>query len=178
LLSNTEWLTKFERSKIPAVNGYLMFWILAGLPAILAVAILRYSSKKSLGIRSIGFSYAVLGAVWGLFGLFMLVSWIFGSHTVLPHNTNLWLMWPTDVLYLVFGLNLLWRGRWIDTTGIFWKILVNLTRAHLVCTLIFVLAYLGHMFTQDVSRVVFWFAPLSVVVFRPSLRSKLSSAGF
>ncbi len=172
LISDTQQLTTFARSEIPIINGYAIFWLLAGLPAILSHVLLRFSSLKKTAIRLSGFAYIILGGVWGLFGLFMALSWTFGSHTVLPHNANLWLMWPTDILYLMFGLALLWRGRWVDGPRFFRELMLCLTRAHFLCIIIFVVAFLANLFTQDVSRVAFWFAPLSVIVLLPSLRMR------
>ncbi len=169
LLSDTQQLANFAKQEIPAINGYAIFWILAGLPSLAAAFFIRYTSHTKLGIRLAGFSNIVLGAIWGLFGIFMALSWAFGSHTVLPHNANLWLMWPTDILYFVFGLAIFFRGQWLSPSGRFWKLLVLLTRAHLVCIVIFVTIFLGKLFHQDVSRVVLWFAPLTIIVFWPCI---------
>ena len=176
VLSDTRILTKFPRPEIPSVNGYAFFWILAGLPALMGLWLFKIKKRPKLAARLIGFSELVLGGLWFFFGVFMALSWAYGSHTVLPRNVNLLLMWPTDVLYLVLGIKLLWRGEWVSVTGKFWQALVWNTRAHFVSMVIFLIMGLGHLVSQNVTRVALWFVPLTAIVFgiglsRPSMEN-------
>jgi hypothetical protein len=165
VLSDTKVLTKFPRPDIPPVNGYGLIWILAGLPAMIGLWLFRIRKRTKLAVRLIGFSELVLGGLWFFFGVFMTLSWVYGSHTVLPRNVNLLLMWPTDVLYLVLGFKLLWRGEWVSETGKFWSALVWNTRAHFAAMAVFLIVSLGHLVTQNATRVALWFVPLTAIVF-------------
>ena len=165
VLSDTRTLTKFPRPEIPPVNGYGLIWILTGLPAVAGLWLYRSGKRLKLAARLIGFSEMVLGGLWFFFGVFMALSWVYGSHTVLPRNVNLLLMWPTDVLYLVLGIKLLWRGVWVSETGKFWQALVWNTRAHFAAMAVFLIVSLGHLVTQNATRVALWFVPLTAVVF-------------
>ena len=125
----------------------------------------RIRKRTKLAVRLIGFSELVLGGLWFFFGVFMALSWVYGSHTVLPRNVNLLLMWPTDVLYLVLGFKLLWRGEWVSETGKFWSALVWNTRAHFAAMAVFLIVSLGHLVTQNATRVALSFVPLTAIVF-------------
>jgi hypothetical protein len=171
LLSNTEVLTEFPSPQTPILNGYFIICILAGLPALLGLFISRIPSRKTLGHRFIGASNIILGGLWGALGMFMACSWIFGSHTVLPHNANLFLMAPWDFIYILVGLQLLWRGDWKNVSRWLQKIVEMSTWLHACGVLILTLCGVTHLISQDVSRILVWFAPLTLLVFGSAFRS-------
>jgi Domain of unknown function (DUF4105) len=165
LLSDSRTLTSYPSPETPAMNGYALFWLLAGVPALLGAMLIRRNPLSAAGIRLVGFANMVLGFIWALFGSFMSLSWMFGHHTVLPRNANLLLMWPIDIVYLLFGLSLARRGQWVHRDGKLWRGIVWCTRAHWACLAIFMVVSLSHLIDQDISRVALWFAPLTAVVF-------------
>ena len=164
LLTERLVLTEFPAPEIPLINGYMLVWLIAGIPALFGTLLWSKTAWKKSGVRLIGAANVIVGTMWGALGLFMALSWAFGGHTVLPHNANLWLMWPIDGLYGISGILLLWRGKWPSVSGKFQRTMLWLTRGHLVGMAIFTVLGLGHLITQDVSRIVLWFVPLTGVV--------------
>jgi hypothetical protein len=162
-LSETRTLTQFPRPEIPWINGYLLMWILCGVPTICGLLMSSKRSQMSTAYRMIGLSGALLGALWGFLGIFLTASWAFGSHTVLPHNANLWMIWPTDIVYLLAGMMMMVRGKGIDPNTKFGQWLKTITMLHLVGIGILVLLTLSQTITQQTTRVVFWFAPLTAL---------------
>jgi len=161
-LTETKTLTQFPRPEIPLINGYLMIWILCGTPAVCGL-IIANRFHRSLGYRLIGISNVILGALWGFLGIFLTASWAFGSHTVLPHNANLWMIWPTDILYIGVGMMMTVNGRTVDTQTRFGRMMKALTIVHLLGIGILILLTLSHSLAQNTSRVAFWFAPLTAI---------------
>lgn len=165
LLSDTRILAKFPPPVAADFNGFELVCIAVSLPAMLGIILLKFGGLTSFGIRMIGFSTVMLGGLWSFFGLFMSLSWVFGSHTVLPHNANLFLMWPTDVSYLFLGFGLLKSGRWSDPQTRFAKLMAVNTVCHLVA--MFVLAGIAKFgfIPQNVTRIAAYFVPLTVFIY-------------
>jgi hypothetical protein len=163
-LSDTKTLTKYPQPEIPTINGYMLMWLVSGGPAILGLLMARRSRLRSIGARLIGLANIVLGGFWGCIGIFLSASWAFGSHTVLPHNANLWMIWPVDVLYMFAGAFMMTKGHWLSADHGLGKILKYLTKAHIVGIAILTTITLTHIIDQNTTRVVAWFAPLTILV--------------
>jgi hypothetical protein len=112
----------------------------------------------------IGFSAVALGALWGAIGLFLSLSWAFGSHSVLPHNANLWMIWPVDLGYMAIGIYLGVFGSSIRFSRLLVLVVKYLTVAHLAGIAILVALTVSGSLVQNTSRVVGWFAPLTALV--------------
>jgi hypothetical protein len=172
-LSDTKTLTQFPRPETPLINGYLLIWILCGLPLVGGLLLTRGQRYRSLGFRLIGLANIVLGSLWGFLGIFLTASWIFGSHTVLPHNANLWMIWPVDILYIVVGGVLMIHGSPLPASNQFTKIMAIITASHLVGMSVLISLTVFQVLEQHTARVVFWFVPLTSLCWAAStLRSK------
>lgn len=164
LLSDTVTLTDYPGPTVPLINGYMLLWILSGVPAILGMYMFKRPTIKSIGARLIGFSAVVLGGLWGSIGVFLSMSWAFGSHSVLPHNANLWMIWPVDIIYMGIGLYLLAFGSAARLAPSRVLLVKCLTFAHMACLAVLVVLTVSGGLVQNTSRVVGWFAPLTVLV--------------
>jgi hypothetical protein len=164
LLSDTVTLTDYPRPKAHGFNGYMWLWLIAGLPASAGFLMFNSPTSRSIGVRLIGFSSAVLGGLWGAIGLFLSLSWAFGSHSVLPHNANLWMIWPVDLIYMAIGLYLLAFGSSAKLSPSRVLLVKYLTIAHMVGIVILVALTVFGGLAQNTSRVVGWFAPLTALV--------------
>jgi hypothetical protein len=164
LLSDTVTLTDYPGPTVPLINGYMLLWILSGVPAILGMYMFKRPTTKSIGARLIGFSAVVLGGLWGSIGVFLSMSWAFGSHSVLPHNANLWMIWPVDIIYMGIGLYLLAFGSAERLAPSRLLVVKCLTFAHMACLGVLVVLTVSGGLVQNTSRVVGWFAPLTVLV--------------
>ena len=164
LLSDTEVITNFPRPETPIFNGFFLVCFIAGVPALLGVIFVTLENLKKLGIRFIGLANIALGVLWSFFGLFMILQWAFGGHSVAVHNANLWLMWPLDFLYVVAGFKLL-RGRFLDPASKFYQLMFRVTSSHLIGIGILMVGQWTHLISQDTSRVVVYFVPLTALVF-------------
>jgi hypothetical protein len=163
-LSDTVTLTEFPGPQVPMINGYLQIWLIAGVPSLLGLILIRTTKLKKIGARLVGLSCIVLGSLWGAVGLFLAASWIFGSHTVLPRNANLWMVWPTDILYAGLGVWMLTKGRFIDLTSPSGLWMRRYTMAHLVGIVVLCVLTFGDIIDQHTFRIVAWFAPLTALV--------------
>ncbi len=164
LLSDTVTMTDYPGPEVPIINGYMLLWLLSGLPALAGFLMFRRPSSRSLGVRLIGFSSVVLGGLWGAIGLFLSLSWAFGSHSVLPHNANLWMLWPVDLFYMAIGLYLLVLGSSARLSPSRVLVVKYLTMAHMTGITVLVALTVSGVLVQNTSRVVGWFAPLTALV--------------
>jgi hypothetical protein len=164
LLSDTVTLTDYPGPEVPLINGYMLLWILSGVPAMLGVYMFKRPMTKSLGTRFIGFSALVLGGLWGSIGLFLSLSWAFGSHSVLPHNANLWMIWPVDLGYMALGIYFLTFGSSARLSPPRVLLVKYATFAHMACLVVLVALTVSGGLVQNTSRVVGWFAPLTALV--------------
>jgi hypothetical protein len=176
LLSDTVTLTDYPGPEVPLINGYMLLWILSGVPAMLGVYMFKRPTTKSLGARLIGFSALVLGGLWGFIGLFLSMSWAFGSHSVLPHNANLWMIWPVDLIYMGIGLYLLAFGSSARLSLSRVLLVKYATIAHMVCLVVLIALTVSGGLVQNTSRVVGWFAPLTALVWLSLLYALIEQA--
>jgi hypothetical protein len=167
-LSETKTLAKYPRPEASLINGYMMIWIYSGLPAFLGLLLLKTTRRHTQAARLVGLANITLGGLWGFIGIFLAASWAFGSHTVLPHNANLWLIWPVDALYMIVGFIMVLKGDWIAAESRLGMLLGVLTKAHLIGIIILCgLTWTGFL-EQNTTRVVGWFAPLTALVWSSS----------
>lgn len=164
LLSDTVTMTDYPGPEVPIINGYMLLWLLSGLPALAGFLMFRRPASRSLGVRLIGFSSVVLGGLWGAIGLFLSLSWAFGSHSVLPHNANLWMIWPVDLGYMAIGLYLVALGSSARLSPSRVLVVKYLTMAHMTGITVLVALTVSGVLVQNTSRVVGWFAPLTALV--------------
>ena len=162
-LSDTKTLTQHEPPKASVINGYMIVWILSGAPAFCGLMMVTRTRQKAAGFRLIGLSNVILGTLWGGVGVFLTASWAYGSHTVLPHNANLWMIWPVDLLYVATGLSMLLKGIPLNQNGRFAKMMRVVTIAHLAGICVLLLLTLSHALEQNTERVVYWLAPLTAL---------------
>jgi hypothetical protein len=165
LLSDTQELTSFPQPSIPAINGHIIMWLMCGLPMLIGMALALNRERKRIGVRIIGIGNIIFGLFFGSFGLFMSMSWAFGSHTVLPHNANLLMMWPIDFLYMIWGLKLVWRGN--DRNKIDWSagLIQKMDAIHLLLAVLAVVICATGLVEQNTTRVASMLVPLIVSVF-------------
>lgn len=156
LLEDTEVLREYPQPALPSYNGYQLVWLWCGLPLLVGFL----SSQWRHGRRLMGLGLVVFGSIFGGFGTFMALSWLFGSHTVLPKNVNLLLMWPLDFIYVIVGFFYLRYANLLDRKKILDRCLAYIGTLHLMALIVFVLG--SSWFRQDTSRVMIYFAPLCV----------------
>lgn len=155
-----------------AINGYLMTWLISGVPlSLLAYVMLNRSLNSRVELP--GWCFRVFGLVslwWGFthgfFGLTHFSAWLFSSHTDLHHNLNILLFWPVDMLVIILGFQMGIRGKGWDFRGfipkIFWR---RLAIGHLLLIPIYAVMSLAGVGGQDTSRVLAFMAPLSLLYF-------------
>ncbi|MDT8427537.1 MAG: DUF4105 domain-containing protein [Pseudomonadales bacterium] len=122
LLSDSERLTEFP-SPQGFLDGYYFVAVLY-LPLLLLLLsigkqpLTSLSSQPGFTLRAPALNYRLLGLVGcllalasGIYGLIMLLAWLFSAHADLHANINLLLFWPTDLLGLAISLRWLLRGQ-------------------------------------------------------------------
>lgn len=133
-----------------------LHYIVLGLG--LAVLLLAFLRKK-WAPRLLGSFSIAWGLFSGLVGSLLVSGWLFSNHHMLYHNANLFLFWPMDFAFVYLGLKLI-RKQSINAKK--WKLF---TYAHLVSLGIFVGCFVAKVFTQDVSNVVYYLAPVAALFF-------------
>lgn len=155
-----------------AINGYLMTWLISGVPlSLLAYVMLKRSLNSRIELPGWCFRAFGLVSLWwgfthGFFGLTHFSAWLFSSHTDLHHNLNLLLFWPVDMLVIILGFQMGIRGQGWDFKGFipksFWRWLAI---GHLLLIPMYVVMSLAGVGGQDTSRVLAFMAPLSLLYF-------------
>ena len=150
LLSSDEMIYQGAGYPSSEVNSFQIF-LMFSLVFILLSALL-YRKTKIPG--------ALLIIVWGIFATFlstvMIVSWLYSEHLDLHHNANLWLFWPSDIIFTLFGFKLLLRrevGRWYRFYFL----------THLGALFILTGLYLSGVITQNVDAILLYISPLLVI---------------
>ena len=85
------------------------------------------------------------------------------------------MIWPVDFLYMIWGLIIVIYGDNTDSASPLGKLMTYLTRAHIAGMVILCLLTWGHFLEQNTSRVVAWFAPLTILVWGSSSLKMLQS---
>ena len=106
--------------------------------------------------------YTLLLMLWGLFAtllsILMIVSWCYSEHLDLHHNANLWLFWPTDIIFCWVAVKTL-RRRYFCWP----RLLREYCLAHIgALLLLFCLRVVG-IIEQNVDAVLFYIVPLLLV---------------
>ena len=112
--------------------------------------------------------YTLLLMLWGLFAtllsILMIVSWCYSEHLDLHHNANLWLFWPTDIIFCWVAVKTL-RRRYFCCP----RLLREYCLAHIgALLLLFCLRVVG-IIEQNVDAVLFYVVPLLLIFIVMSL---------
>jgi hypothetical protein len=111
-----------DRPKVPETPPNYAPHILAlslGVAA-LAFALGRAAqAQQAWARRVLGLLNVSLGLVWGTFGLFLTLVWLFTDHEVAHHNENLFLINFVHLGAVPYGIKL-FRGKATAWNGLFW----------------------------------------------------------
>ncbi len=171
LVSNSQVLVDLPEPKEAELDGYLLNCLLTGVLLLLVFALIGISKVPRSQLFTLRYRlFGVVSLWWGLtvgfFGLTHFSSWAFSSHTDLYHNINSMLFWPVDILLLIPGIQLAWRGEDFDFKGLlkigFWQIFA---RIHIVFIFLYVIFAYSGVSSQDVRRVVIYMVPLSLLYY-------------
>ncbi len=114
LLTDTEVLAQFtppqDRYSPYLVTSLLMMPLFLLLLCVRKASIASFSSQPGFTLRVPSVSYRVLGLTGlvislfsGVYGIIMLLGWLFSSHQDMHANINLLLFWPTDLMGLLLA---------------------------------------------------------------------------
>ena len=134
-----------------------LFFLLTWLISLLVIGAFSLLQKKPPTTARLWGLYSVL---WGLFsggvGLIMVISWMFSTHYDMHHNLNLWLLFPTDFLFVYWGLKALRGKPWK-------KWLLSYSSIRLSMLALYLLISLSGLSTQDISTALKYVLPIQVV---------------
>jgi Domain of unknown function (DUF4105) len=85
-------------------------------------------NKKTWARRLLGLLNFGLGLVWGTFGLFLTLVWLFTDHEVAHHNENLFLIHFVQLAAVPYGIKL-FRGKATAWNGLYWTWVISLGAA-------------------------------------------------
>ena len=150
LLSSDEIIYQGKGYPSSEVNIFQIFLMLSLVFILLSALLYRKTRIPA----------ALLIMAWGVFAallsILMIVSWLYSEHLDLHHNANLWLFWPSDIIFSLFGFKLLLRketGRWYR----FYFFI------HLGALLVFTGLRLGGVIAQNVDAILLYVSPLLII---------------
>ena len=114
-----------------AANPYAIFSILLGGTIIaLALTLGRHPSelRAALVLGSMSLLFGLWSAVWGSV---LSVNWLLSNYIEVKHNAILWLVWPVDWLFVLYGLVMLIRRRRLSRHSRFTRSVRFLSSMHL-----------------------------------------------
>ncbi|MBP6217009.1 MAG: DUF4105 domain-containing protein [Oligoflexales bacterium] len=147
LFAATEVLIQGDR--IPHTSNELFPWIISiGTLFLCFGFFLKYKESKFYP-SFLSFYSTLWGLFAGFFGLFFIWGWVFSRQTILHHNVNLWIFWPTDFIFIFFGFRKYLR--------LFFRLYIQ---SHLLALFIYLSLYACGVFIQDVSNTAKFLCPL------------------
>lgn len=177
--SDSKILMKFDSPKPTLLNG---FQIYALTYIFLIGGIFFCSIKKRTRLEKILWLFTtLLTFVLGVFGLTMMLNWIFSGHIDLHGNFNLLLLWPIDLILLWPLFLIIKKGKDFGFQGKkkrFWDYYIN---AHLMLNILFFLSSMIGLFPQEVWNLALYIAPVySLLLFmvKSSYSQKESAMGY
>jgi hypothetical protein len=120
-------------------------------------------TQNRVATRLLGFAVSFWGLFAMIFGTVHVGAWLVSEHLDLHHNANLWLFWPTDALYLVVGVTMLFAARLPQWTTGRWFWAYNW--AHVAGAITLALLWATGIVVQDVSRVVYYLVVPGIFIF-------------
>lgn len=163
LLSDSEVIVDAPDYPSSSWNGFLLFSAIFGIPLTSAVAMM-FASKGRLqrerGVRLFGSIMVVWGLFSGAFGMVMLMSWLFSQHQDILHNANLWILWPTDIVFAIVGWKSMLRR---SISSPLRHTAKWLARGHLAMAVPYVIMATLGIFTQNVWNVIIYILPLAAI---------------
>jgi hypothetical protein len=142
-----------------------LFPIFSAIGAFLCLLILaskykgyEYLSRVWLAIYAISW-----GGMSCFLSVFMLAGWIISDHKILHHNANLFVLWPLDFLYMIFGLLLLFSVKGLRQS-FFVRFMGWYAKVHLVVFAIFAVCFALGVFQQNVEQTVYYLLPLTGIM--------------
>ncbi len=160
--SESKLLFEFSSPAPSALNG---FQILSLILLFLALGIAFMSLKEKKGVeRALWALTAVFIFLIGVFGLVMLLNWIFSGHIDLHHNANMLLIWPIDLLLMWPLLLIIFKGKKLELKERTEKIWNKYIQLHLAGNLLFILLWLIGIFTQNITNTAIYIAPVFSII--------------
>lgn len=122
----------------------------------LALLILMWWIPVPHKMRSIYRIWAVMmsvfwGAISGGLGTLMVISWLFSTHLDMHHNLNLALFYPTDFVFMIWGLSIKSKRLCAGYMGV-----------HLISMAILTAAYLLGIIEQDIHTSITQLMPIQL----------------
>jgi hypothetical protein len=139
------------------------------LLALRRASIASFSSQPGLTLLWPALSYRVLGLIGLLiatfscvYGLIMVLGWLYSSHLDLHGNINLLLFWPTDILGAVAALRWLLTGQPIRLSQGWENMLQLYLWLHLLAVFVYLVIGIFGLTDQRVGSLMLFVAPLLV----------------
>lgn len=130
-----------------------------------------FQQNSSAFFRAQGIITITFGLFSGIFGNLMLLAWLFSAHQDLHHNANLWVLWPTDIFFVIIGGYLLWRAQPYELNRRWRMIAHGYCAAHAAAALAHIILSASGFFAQNVSQVATYISPLILLFNWVCLRS-------
>lgn len=151
-------------SPTPTANyrrDYVAMWLWAILPLVLLGYFLYVFPLQKWSYTFWGIYNCVWGLVAGSLGAAMLWFWGNSEHLDLHHNANLWLLWPTDFVYILYGLPFVFciiPGRLFR-----WWFRVY-AAVHLLAVVFLISCIMLGLIEQDLSRTMLTIGLISIIL--------------
>lgn len=160
LLGETTVLVDYDEPS-PAMDPYFVVALILATPLIGVAMTLRPGLPEATLARACGSMALIFGAWSGMWGMMLLSNWVLSGYAELKHSASLWLFWPLDWYYVVYGVRALRFGR-RPTQGRFGR---YLSLAHLAGLGLLFLLWLAGLIRQDVLPLLASMGAMSMVFF-------------
>ena len=158
VISESQTLRQHETPTPFKINSFQMLLIFTTvLSALLFIA--TYKFQNILLERILLTPYLIIALYFGTLGAMMPLNWLFSGHTDLHHNANIWLIWPTDLLFTWIIIKIIWQGKRFslsNTAKSNWCLYI---KGHWLCYGLAVILYLTGMISQNISWVIMYLIP-------------------
>lgn len=155
--------------------GFATFeYSLIVLFSLIFMVILSILAKKlaprPFKLRLLGFTLFLIGIFNSFWSILMILLWAVSQHTYTFHNANLMILWPTDIIFSIVGLYLLFFNTFPHYKPKLLKLFRLNLQAHLIGMITQLVLWNIGFIEQDVSFIYFYvlgpYILLSIFVWR------------
>ncbi len=144
-------------------RDYVFVWAVLSFLLIALFWLLREPQLSSASIFVWSFIIAVWGCMSAFLGFYMAASTIFSEIADLQWSAHQWLFWPTDIVYVIWGVMGMIRLQ-VPRPSRWTKFMEYYTYAHLGCLVLLILLSLLGIVKQDIWRVMMTLGACALVV--------------
>jgi hypothetical protein len=149
LLTDPVWLV-MDPEPMSAPNAHAMWSLFCGVPlSLLLLAVWRRPGTQRT-MRLLGVASLVYGLWSAFWGTVLISNWLLSRYIETKHNALLWLFWPFDWLYVLYGIKLIARSALPARSSLLGGVVCKLSLLHLAALGAAALLWTAGVMHQDI----------------------------